>query len=174
MKNEFIEQAINKLVKQGYINFSFQYLDIVELAKKLGFMVISFKDRKHKSFIVLNRKKPIAEGYKQFLFINENLSAKEKRFLIAYELGHYMLEYGSENRYCHSTFLFKTNPSVNQKDKNANFFACCLLMPEHIFKADYESLLRDNEIEDIIVLLSEKYRVPENLICKRILQLEIK
>ena len=171
MKEEIIEKKINQFLTQCQINPSFQYLDVVILAKKLGFEIISAEHKKFKSFIVLNRKKMIANGHNRFLFINKNLSAKEKRFLVAYELGQYILEYNLENRYEHSTYLFKTNLSDNQKDNDANYFACCLLMPKDIFEKDFEILNENTDIEEIIFLLSEKYRVSEKLVCKRLIQI---
>lgn len=171
MKEENIEKKINQLLTLCHINSSFQYLDVVLLAKKLGFEVISSENDKFDSFIILNTKKVIANGHNRFLFINENLSAKEKRFLIAYELGHYIIEYNSENRYAHSTCLFKVNFSDNQKNKDANYFACCLLMPKDIFEKDFEILNENTDIEEIIFLLSEKYRVSEKLVCKRLIQI---
>lgn len=171
MKGEIIEKKISQLLTQCHINSSFQYLDVVALAKKLGFEVITSEDDKFDSFIILNRTKVIANGYNRFIFINKNLSAKEKRFLIAYELGHYILEYHLENRYAHSTRLFKTNLSNNQKNKDANYFACCLLMPKNFFEKDFEILIENTDIEELISLLSEKYKVSEKLVCKRLIQI---
>ncbi len=44
-------------------------------------------------------------------------------------------------------------------------------MPKNFFEKDFEILIENTDIEELISLLSEKYKVSEKLVCKRLIQI---
>ncbi len=90
-----------------------------------------------------------------------NTSNKERgRFTLAHELGHYFID---SHRIALKAGLIKPHPSRYNKNKHqviereADFFASCLLMPESRFRPDCELYRKFNF--QVIESLAKKYKV---------------
>ncbi len=82
------------------------------------------------------------------IFVNEFDSPKRQLFTVAHEIGHIVLQ-GDQKDYVD----YRRNNSSDSKEKEANYFAGCLLMPDDIFSYQWKLLNGD------IVKLSELFGV---------------
>ncbi|MHB8143008.1 MAG: ImmA/IrrE family metallo-endopeptidase [Thermoleophilia bacterium] len=74
------------------------------------------------------------------IVINENLSSRERRELVAHAIGHHLLHAGN-----HLAMQKRIYSFGNYHEKQANVFAACLLMP----------------LEELSVFISNKCRIDE-------------
>ena len=173
MRNDItkIEEKLNNIIDKEKKFILYAHLDMVEIAKIFGFTVCMGDDDTYRSFVLLNIKPK--ETIKT-IFINNNINPQEARYLVAYELAHWILEYDdSKTKYLHSTYLIQSKTSKNQKNIDADYFACCLLIPREMLETDFEDLIKDMEVFDSVALLAKKYKVSETLLYKRLLQVGI-
>ena len=113
--------------------------DIIAFAESHGFKV--FLAEMEESGIVLINKNGLKNynGEKKIILVNSNDSALRRRFTVAHELAHYFLHLSPEEKelvaYRDSYYLEKT-----QQEKQADYFASNLLMPESKVKAAMDAL----------------------------------
>lgn len=89
-----------------------------------------------------------ANNGQSYIMINAAISNDGRRnFTIAHELGHYALEH-----HLHSGSLFCSNDSIMEEgsaalviEREANYFATCLLMPEEKISKAFKSRLRNSK-----------------------------
>lgn len=85
------------------------------------------------------------------MYVNANESPKRQNFTIAHELGHFILDHMQSTEY---EMLYRNsncNQSNSQLEKEANFFAANLLVPEIYLKKaikDYP-YVNDSELSNI-------------------------
>jgi len=147
--------------------------DIVNLANSLGFTVGNMKSQELSLILSTHKEKIIG--------VNNKLSFEEKRYLIACELGNYLLSKDEttqkkilkSKRYLHKT----SNISEMYEDNIGTYFASCLLMPEENINKDLELLKEIYNQENGIYIISRElkniYKIPELVMLKRIKELEI-
>jgi Zn-dependent peptidase ImmA (M78 family) len=110
----------------------------------------------------------------QGIAVNAAQSPVRKRFTVAHELGHFLLEHVDRDYVDRDhvdwefTVIRRDGLSSEAQDDQeiaANFFAANLLMPRHILRKDVENYKRfDGEIrldDTDILILARKYRVSE-------------
>ena len=85
----------------------------------------------------------------QFIFVRENLNEKEKRFVLAHELCHFLL-----NEKWLNMWILKVKSEI---EKRADNFACDLLLPEKPLKEAYETF-------ENIPTISDMFWVPEKVV----------
>ncbi len=79
------------------------------------------------------------------IFINESDSPKRQLFTVAHEIGHIILQ-GDQKDYID----YRRNNSSDIKEREANYFAGCLLMPDDIFI--YQWKLQKSDINKLAEL----------------------
>lgn len=148
LTNEYIKQQADKLLLESGYASQFPVL-IEKIAEFLGFKLYSFKpDEKtsNLSGFVNHREKRI--------YTNKEDSTQRKIVTIAHEIGHIVL---------HGAHLdhvdYKKSTSLNLKERQADEFAACILMPENVFKQQYIKFRKNYETlaDFFYVPLSEVY-----------------
>ena len=86
--------------------------------------------------------------------INENLSNREKRELIAHAVGHHLLHAGN-----HLAMQKRIYSFGNYHEKQANVFAACLLMPLEDLASFIENRSRIDEIANHFQVREELVRL---------------
>jgi Zn-dependent peptidase ImmA (M78 family) len=111
----------------------------------------------------------IRSGNLQGIAVNSSQAPVRKRFTVAHELAHFLLDHVDKDHVdWHFTVIRRDGSSSEAEDDQeiaANFFAASLLMPKHILRKDVERHKHfDGEVQlddtDILVL-AKKYKVSE-------------
>lgn len=111
-------------------------VDVIEISKSLGFVVgNSILNPEDEGFIFVDETKDEIFGIKtsKLIGINSNRTLGWKRFIVAREIGRYILEY--KNREAKDLYAYKDSASRFDVRKNKiDLFAINLLMPAKILK----------------------------------------
>lgn len=136
MERKEIEKKADEIIKQ--YNVSTEYgVDIVQLCKDMGFSIIAIDlDETEDGFIIVNSELDSLPGFvtNKVIAVNSKRSYEDKRFIIAHELGHYVLKNDNQN-------LVAARDSRHGRDDEENdvdFFAACILMPREAFIRKYK------------------------------------
>lgn len=131
-------------------------VDVIDVAKRLGFVVgNAVLNEEDDGFIVVEEGRKEIMGIKadKLIGVNSDRSLEWKRFIIAHELGHYILHFKEKNLkglYAHRDHKRGHNDLENEAD----FFAANLLMPKESFKNKYKEIKKvykkDKEIVDAL------------------------
>lgn len=135
--NEQIKLEAEKLLRDSGQWGVFPVLPNI-IAKGLGFDVYNFsptKDIEHISGAVNHIEKAI--------YINKNESLRRRIFTIAHEIGHITLHQGRSQDYVD----YRDGSNLSQKEREADEFAACLLMPAQAFRSQWE--IKKGNIEEI-------------------------
>lgn len=111
----------------------------------------------------------IRSGDLQGIAVNASQAPVRKRFTIAHELAHYLLNHIDKD---HIDWQFtvirrdgRSSEAEDDQEIAANFFAASLLMPKQILRIDVEAHKRFNgeiQLDDSdVLLLARKYKVSE-------------
>jgi Zn-dependent peptidase ImmA (M78 family) len=111
----------------------------------------------------------IRSGNLQGIAINASQAPVRKRFTVAHELAHFLLNHVDKD---HVDWQFtvirrdgRSSEAEDDQEIAANFFAASLLMPKHLLRQDVERHKRfDGEIlldDSDVLLLAKKYKVSE-------------
>jgi Zn-dependent peptidase ImmA (M78 family) len=111
----------------------------------------------------------IRSGDLQGIAINASQAPVRKRFTVAHELAHFLLDHVDKD---HVDWQFtvirrdgRSSEAEDDQEIAANFFAASLLMPKHLLRQDVERHKRfDGEIQlddSDVLLLAKKYKVSE-------------
>lgn len=89
----------------------------------------------------------IEQGNTKIIFVNSNLRQTRKHFTIAHELGHHYLGHTLKNGaiICDNSMLNAKNKERPEQEKEADFFAACLLMPERLVKKKKAEYVQDQD-----------------------------
>ena len=166
MNREIIEEKAKGLIDlSDYIDGE---VNIIEVARLLGFKIgnaslLSDDD----AFTVIDKSKSTIFDIRtnKLIGVNCKRSLAFKRFAIAREIGNYCLHYNSNinnGKYAHRLIKEKNN------EKDADYFASCLLMPDTDFISKYTELKDKISSEDLNFLLTKKFNVPNCAVENRI------
>ena len=179
MEKESIKKKAYDLLKEycmvGNVN-----IDVVRLAKNMGFVVgtLNFKNGEE-GFIMINNKTEKILGVKtnKLIGIEDSLDVPKKRFVIAHELGHYVLNYDKNQ----SIYAMRDSAhGRNDAENDVDYFAACLLMHEDVFKKEFEKLKQDSADDSddkkykIASQLGKIFTVPELSALRRMDELSLK
>lgn len=132
-----IEKKASELLKRyGYIDGQDKYIDSVKIARSLGFIVGESKKLpdQEDGFIFVHPDNDL-----KIIAVNNNRSSEDKRFIVAHEIGHFILH----NKSLDEQFMLREHIKGKNSDENdADYFAACLLMPYNSFKEE-ASILRN-------------------------------
>lgn len=149
-------------------------IDVIEVAKKLGFVVGNAGlSEDVDGFIIVDENKGNILGIdtNKLIGVNASKELAWKRFIIAHEIGHYVLHYDKEKdngMYAHR----EHKKGKNEIENEADFFAANLLMPRKKFINRYRELKKkDLSMDEIILLLADKFTVTQPMTKRRFKEL---
>lgn len=151
-------------------------IDVIQIANELGFVVGNAElGSDMDGFIIIDEGKDDILGIKtdKLIGVRASQTLEWKRFVIAHEIGHYILHYNREadnGMYAHRDHMKGKNETENEAD----YFAANLLMPKEMFVKKYEELKEKNlSADEMTVLLANKFGVTENMTKRRFGELSI-
>lgn len=153
---------------------------IIDIVKQMGF-VIKIADtlpNDDSGIIMIDPELNDVIGNSKCVLISGKIKYGKRRFVLAHEIGHYLFEFdgAKEPRYVHSFVRSYNRASTsNPTEQKVNKFAAELLMPEEIFKTEYEKLKTNKNLTltDSIIRLSEFFETTTKSVETRITELEI-
>lgn len=151
-------------------------IDIIGLAKSLGFIVGNAElCDDEDGFIIVDESKDniLGQPTNKLIGVRADQSIEWKRFVIAHEIGHYILHYDRDSdngMYAHRDHKKGKDSTENEAD----FFAANLLMPKERFLKNYEEL-RNNRLslEEKVIILAKRFCVTEIMTRRRFEELGI-
>lgn len=171
-----IEDSVDKLLREIKYESKTEYIDIIEIAHKLGFVIgNAVMDAQDDGFIIVEEGAYSIMGIKtdRLIGVNANRMREWKRFIIAHEIAHYMLQYkqGTTNEmYAHR--VHKTGK--NEKENEADYYAAALLMPKERFITKYiECRERESRYDRMVEQLASIFAVTKRMIERRIKELKL-
>lgn len=137
MTNEQIkikaDEVLNKYVPRGG---AYKKFDSIMSAENIKFRSIEAEDNFLGIFTHAN-------NGQAYIMVNDNITnAGRRHFTIAHELGHYFLCHELKNGQCFDADILEDDTAVDIIEREANYFASCLLMPESKIKAAFLSMLQ--------------------------------
>lgn len=151
-----IEKNVMNMLRSVEYTISECSVDVIDVAKRLGFVVgNAVLNEEDDGFIVVEEGRKEIMGIKtdKLIGVNSNRSLEWKRFIIAHELGHYVLHFKEKNLkglYAHRDH----KRGHSELENEADFFAANLLMPRESFENKYKEIKQvyknDKEIVDIL------------------------
>lgn len=177
MDEPLIEKKATEIIRQDdYVDNS-DTIDIIKIAKRLGFVVGNavLNDDDDDGFIVVDERRKEIFGIKtdRLIGVNSSKSLEWKRFIIAHEIGHYILHYSVEKdggMFAHR----EHRKGKNDVENEADFFAANLLMPRDKY-IDAFNELKNNGIalEEMITLLAKRFVVTQEMASRRLKELQL-
>ncbi len=156
------KQQAEKLLKDFSITAA--PIDVKDIAQKIGIDVGYAPSSKYSGMLIRKTDGVTLMG------VNNNESAGRMRFTIAHELGHYILHPKDD-----VTIDYRDKEYSNQKpkkEKQADFFAACLLMPESFVKSDFKKASKKGIFfEEDLTDLADKYQVSGEAMKYRLIHL---
>lgn len=101
----------------------------------------------------------------KYIMINSNIeNIGRKNFTIAHELGHYFLNHALKQNdfYCVDSEILEDGSNTSEIEKEANYFATCLLMPEEKIASAFKALLSNSKKacdNDFLLVKNSNYSV---------------
>ncbi len=166
MKNNYNENDISdaayKIRKIFDVGDS-EIFPIVAILNSLG--IKTFQKRMNpqelSAYISVNPKYLTMYDTTKIACVNSIDNAGHKRFALAHELAHYILDYDERDSLTYYSTYKTDDNQDNQEEKRANFFAANILMP----KKEFETALTECEKAfkkskpDIVESMSKKFQV---------------
>lgn len=139
------------------------------LIEKEGINLISYPFKDDISGVL------ILEGDKATIGIDKNSNNVRKRFTLAHELGHYKLHAQKSNVFMDNVFFRKKSEGYTSKEekieKEANYFAANILMPENLIRKEILELNCDLHDDSTISSLANKFEVSSSAMTFRLINL---
>ena len=171
MDKRKIEEAAYELLRECGFDLKAP-VDVIQLAKTLGFAVGNIKTKDDYEGIMLineNDSNILGSNSNRVIGVDADQDFNKKRFIIAHELGHYKMEYNGQPIFAHRDKHSDTKRC--EEEERYDFFAACLLMPKEGFNAEYENI-KDENLGDVVKVLSETFKVPKESTIRRLQELE--
>ena len=118
----------------------------------------------------------IVDGSKKIVMVNASQSETRKRFSAAHEIGHLLL-HGNQALSIDSNspqVMFRDENSskgIDWREKEANFFAACLLMPKKRVLTAIQEIGTGSVSEEQIQIMADRFEVSTQAMCIRLTQL---
>lgn len=127
------DEVLNRYVQRGG---AYKKFNSIMSDENIKFKSITTKD----SFLGIFTH---ANNGQAYIMVNDNISNDGRRhFTIAHELGHYFLCHQLKNGQCFDSDIFEDGTAIDAIEREANYFASCLLMPESKIKPAFLSMLQ--------------------------------
>ena len=170
------EELADQLLRQAGYFGKVQSTPVVKIAHKLGFSTFkedNMGDDISGNIYVGGTTKEVY-GTDQVIIVSSSEEYAHQRFVIAHELGHYLMDYLGSGEYKNEEKLFtRTYPKINHsspEEIRADRFAAELLMPKEIFTSQYlkAMILYDFDKSIVVKKLAAMFVVKESSIRRRI------
>ncbi|MCI9576943.1 MAG: ImmA/IrrE family metallo-endopeptidase [Clostridiales bacterium] len=179
-----MENLLSTYFQQNNISISTP-LDIVKLAKKMGFVVYPrILHDNIDGIIYVDETKKVVDGFDGNKIIAYNISNKPNhvRFVIAHELAHYIKE-KSKNPDEQLMFAAREHNNNEKKveEQEMDYLAAAILIPISSIQKDLDSYRDSNHnlnqynkyvMNSIVETLAEKYNVSTAVMLRRIEEIE--
>lgn len=170
MEKKEIEQKARKTLDDSHDNGD-AAVDIIKVAQNLGFVVgnVDFSDDED-GFIIVDEHADEILGQKtdKLIGVRADQTKEWKYFIIAHEIGHYVLHYDKEKyrgMYAHR----EHKTGKNEIENEADYFAANLLMPEERFRQHYEGLKEVGlSFDEMVLVLAKRFCVTERMTLRRL------
>ena len=151
-------------------------IDIIGLAKNLGFVVGNAElSDDEDGFIIVEEGSEQILGQKtdKLIGVRADQSIEWKRFVIAHEIGHYILHYDKMKN--HGIYAHRDHKKgKNEKENEADFFAANLLMPRERFMKQFKALKEVGlSTEEMTLILAKRFCVTEIMTKRRFEELSL-
>lgn len=172
MDKKIIEQKANEFLKTYELEDTV-FTPIIKIAELNGFAVRNVRmEDAYDGLIIVdpNAKSVMNLQTNKFIGVNSTRDHAFKRFIVAHEIGHYILQEGTAIAHRENAHPKSDN------EQDMDFFAACLLMPQIKVKKCYEALRVLNPkmtILDITANLASKFIVPYESMRRRLNELGI-
>lgn len=143
-------------------------VDIISIANKYGFTVYQSPTLECTSGIIIIDDKNIPEyDTNKVILINQKESFERKRFIIAYELGHYFMENKPKKHFA------RRDDTIYHKN-DVNSFANVLLMPTGLIRYDFSLAIEAyKDFNTVVLILAKKYNVSKAVMRMHLNQLYV-
>lgn len=160
-----MEKTINKLIEELLEKNEViePPVDVEKIAKMLKITVVKrpYKDKGRLAAMLVRSKNRVIIG------VNESHNKQKQRFSIAHEIGHFFLHKGEDlivdKEFTINFRDYKTKNGEYSQEKDANYFAGCLLIPDKFLIEDLKSyelnVLKQKTFEEVAKDLYKKYNV---------------
>lgn len=151
-------------------------IDIIGLAKNLGFVVGNAElSDDEDGFIIVEEgsKQILGQKTDKLIGVRADQSIEWKRFVIAHEIGHYILHYETMKK--HGIYAHRYHKKgKSEKENEADFFAANLLMPRERFTKQFEALKKVGlTTEEMTLILAKRFCVTEIMTKRRFEELNL-
>lgn len=174
MEKYEIEQKAEEFLKK-YFDWESLYVPIIDIARKLGFVVRNMKlEDEYDGVLAMDPKAETVLDLKtnKFIGVNSNRSNEFKRFIVAHELGHYVLDDSGTRKFAHRV---KAHGKPEQ-EQDVDYFAACVLMPRPLVNSLF-ILCKNNpekmSIGQIAMYMAHLMHVPEESMVRRLVELNL-
>lgn len=146
-------------------------IDIEQISRSIGLNVVEYPFQEDISGVLVINEKGATIGY------NANESSVRRRFSIAHELGHFILhsEKNATGMFMDRLLFRKNITTYSTKEESiereANFFAANLLMPEELVVSEVNKLNPNRDDDENIKLLAKKFDVSVSAMTYRLVNL---
>lgn len=173
MDRQRIDGMVDKVIKEHGIDPSNGY-DIVTLAKRMGFVVATASlDESEDGFIMVNNDGTnlLGTDSSKVIVINQSRDQKQKRFTIAHELGHYVINGKDKTIFAHRK---KEGGMKADNENDVDYFAASLLMPKDAFTAKYKQYRQEGrDFSERVIDLMRTFRAPLKSVLRRMEELDL-
>jgi len=169
MINYDIERIVNSIIEKSKISKVPVDIETICLNYDIQLEPIEAEDNLSGFFL-------INEGKKKIIGYNNKHSNNRVRFTIAHEFGHFQLHFREDQKiFIDSTFFRNEVSSLNtlKQEIEANAFAAALLIPIHLLEKEISKINLTKGIDDILPKLSKNFKVSEDFMKFRLINLGI-
>lgn len=165
-RNIEIENTVKNIMQMHSVNLS-KPIDIVAFVREFGFVVTSLDlPETEDGFVVVDDEDNNLFGLNsnKVIGVNKNRTVEEQRFIVAHELGHFVLQGQDKTLFAHR----ENKKGKNQEENDADYFAACILMYKDLFVEIYNFSERiTSKLEEKISFLARYFKVPEQSVIRR-------
>jgi Zn-dependent peptidase ImmA (M78 family) len=119
--------------------------DLESIAAGMGAKVVAIESANYDGLLVR-----IEGTNRARIGINQQIPVEgRKRFTVAHELGHYVLNHGGETVRCRPNDIENWNPKLRREERDANTFAAEVLMPHQVVRRIVAKTPAFDRVEEI-------------------------
>lgn len=173
-----VDEAVTKVLDACRIQT--YPIDIDLVARSMGITIFAahFKDDDLRGILVDTDTPLPPYNKKLFIAVNGTDYLTRKRFTVAHEIGHYLLNCDESLNYYERSWHESTR-AADPTERAADFFAASLLMPTVMTKACFLELKKEDSLSDqelmtrVIPELAMRFEVSEKVALQRLAELGI-
>lgn len=168
-KNRYTKDTAHEAAKKIYdVSAAGIPVKIIEICKNLGFCVFRQKMPENIcGYIAIDGELRGRFPSDRIISVEEGASSKRRRFTVAHELGHFLLDFDPNKTisYTAMEYICPYSQNLPEPEVRANRFAAALLMPEDAFRRDFGAIYAKHadsteRLYDTVQELSDLFLVP--------------